>query len=194
MTDAVDLRQARLATRRSERRSGLDARSGGGHNIAVSERVAAWLPGWAQPVAGWMLRPAVLTLLLVGSALLFVLSLIGLPLVLTRMPADFFSRPERRRLDLADRKRPPWFVALTVARNVLGGILLVLGVLMLFLPGQGLLAIFASLFLLDFPGKRRLQRWIISRPAVHGPVNALRRRAGRPPLELPSDETNRPPS
>lgn len=136
-----------------------------------------------------MLRPTVLALLLAGSALLFVLSLVGLPLVLTRMPADFFSRPERRRLEIADRTRPSWFVALTVARNLLGALLLVLGVLMLFLPGQGLLAIFASLFLLDFPGKRRLQRFVISRPAVHGPVNALRRRAGRPPLELPPDTT-----
>jgi multisubunit Na+/H+ antiporter MnhG subunit len=156
----------------------------------VSERLAAWLPNWAQPLAGWMLQPWVLTLLLIGSALLFVLSLIGLPLVLTRMPADFFSRPERRRLALADRKRPIWFMVLIVARNILGAVLLVLGVLMLFLPGQGLLAIFAALFLLDFPGKRRLQRWIISRPAVHRPVNALRRRAGRAPLELPQ----KPPS
>ena len=132
-----------------------------------------------------MLQPLVLTLFVSISVLLFVLSLIGLPLALTRMPADFFSRPERRRLKLAERKRPFWFVVLRSLKNALGGILLVLGLLMLFVPGQGLLTIFVALFLLDFPGKHRLQRWVISRPAVHRPVNALRRRARRPPLQLP---------
>jgi hypothetical protein len=108
------------------------------------------------------------------------------------MPADFFSRPERRRLELAARRRPVWIVILTILRNVLGAVLLVLGVLMLFLPGQGMLAILVALFLLDFPGKRRLQRWLISRPAVHRSVNALRRRAGRPPLDLPPDSLGGP--
>jgi hypothetical protein len=126
----------------------------------------------------------VLTVLVSTSVLFFVLSLIGLPMALTRMPADFFSRPERRRLRLAERKRPFWFVLLRILRNALGGVLIALGLLMLVVPGQGLLTIFVALFLIDFPGKRRLQRWVIARPTVHRPVNALRRRAGRPPLEL----------
>jgi hypothetical protein len=143
------------------------------------------VPAWAQDFTAWLLQPLVLTLLVGTSVLLFVLSLIGLPMVLTRMPADFFSRPERRRLKLSERRRPFWFIVLRTLKNALGGLLVALGLLMLFVPGQGLLTIFMALFLLDFPGKRRLQRWVISRPAVHRPVNALRRRAGRPPLELP---------
>ena len=132
-----------------------------------------------------MLQPIVLALLLGTSVLLFVLSLVGVPMVLTRMPADFFSRPERRRLKLAQQRRPFWFGVLHGLKNALGAVLLVLGLLMLFTPGPGLTTIFVALFLVDFPGKRRLQRWVISRPTVHGPVNAIRRRAGRPPLELP---------
>lgn len=127
-----------------------------------------------------------LTLLVSTSVLLFALSLIGLPLFLTHMPTDFFTRPERRRLRLADRKRPFWFIVLRSLKNALGAVLVVLGLVMLVVPGQGLLTVFAALFLLDFPGKRWLQRWAISRPAVHRPVNALRRRTGRPPLELPA--------
>ena len=145
-----------------------------------------WLPDWVQAVAAWLLQPVVLTLLVSTSVLLFALSLIGLPLVLTRMPADFFSRPERRHLRLAERRRPFWFVVLRSLKNALGSVLLVLGLLMLFVPGQGLLSILVALILMDFPGKRRLQRWVISRPAVHRPLNALRRRAGRPPFALPS--------
>jgi len=151
----------------------------------VADRIPAWLPDWAQAVAAWMMEPIVLTVLASASVLLFVLSVIGLPLILARMPTDFFSRPERRRLRLDERRRPFWFVVLRTLKNALGSVLLVLGLVMLVLPGQGLITIFVALFLLDFPGKRRLQRWIVSRPAVHRTVNAIRRRTGRPPLELP---------
>lgn len=151
----------------------------------VADRIPSWLPDWVQALAGWVLQPTVLTWLVSTSVLLLALSLIGLPLVLARMPTDFFSRPERRTVRLSARARPFWFVVLRGLRNALGAVLLALGVLMLFVPGQGLLTIFAALFLLDFPGKYRLLRWIFSRPAVHQPLNSLRRRAGRPPLELP---------
>ena len=150
------------------------------------DRFSPWLPDWAQAVAAWLLQPIVLGVLVSISVSLFALSLIGLPLALKRMPTDFFSRPERRRLRLAERRRPFWFIVLRGLKNALGCVLLALGVLMLFVPGQGLLTIVAALFLIDFPGKRRLQRWAVCRPAVHRPMNALRRRAGRPPFELPS--------
>jgi hypothetical protein len=151
----------------------------------MQDRLPAWLPGWAQALASWMVQPVVLAVLLAVSTLLFALSLVGLPLILARMPADFFSRPERRRLELVDRERPVWFAVLRGGKNALGVVLLALGALMVVVPGQGLLTIVVALSLLDFPGKRRLERWIICRKAVHRPVNALRRRAGRPPLELP---------
>jgi len=152
----------------------------------VSDRFPPWLPDRAQVVAAWLLQPIVLSSLVSISVSLFALSVIGLPLVLKRLPTDFFSRPERRRLRLAERRRPFWFVVLHGLKNALGCVLLALGVLMLFVPGQGLLTIFVALFLIDFPGKRRLQCWAISRPAVHRPMSALRRRVGRPPFELPS--------
>lgn len=150
----------------------------------VPEWLLLLLPDWVLALTTWLLQPLVLTVLVGSSGLLFVLSMIGLPLALTRMPTDFFSRPERRRITLAERRRPFWFVVLRGLKNGLGGLLLLLGVVMLVVPGQGLLTVFAALFLLDFPGKRRLQRWIISRRPVSRAVNAIRRRAGRPPLEL----------
>jgi hypothetical protein len=158
----------------------------------VSDPSFGWLPEWAQLVVAWVLQPIVLTLLVSCSVLLFALSVIGIPLVLARMPTDFFSRPERHRLLLADRKRPFWYIALRGLKNTVGGLLLLLGLLLLILPGQGLLTIFAALFLLDFPGKHRLQRWIISRSVVHRPINALRLRSGRPPLELPAESEGGP--
>jgi hypothetical protein len=67
-------------------------------------------------------------------------------------------------------------------KNTLGGCLLVAGIFMLVLPGQGILTILAALALLDFPGKRKLEMSILHRPAVLKSINWLRRRAGREPL------------
>jgi hypothetical protein len=36
--------------------------------------------------------------------------------------------------------------------------------------------------LLDFPGKRRLEQWLVRRAAVLSAINRLRQRYGKPPL------------
>jgi hypothetical protein len=142
-----------------------------------------WLPGWAEAALAWLVQPAVLGAIAIGSAALFVGSAVGVPWVVCRMPPDYFSRRERDRLGLEPSARSRWLVLVRVAKNGMGVVLLLAGTAMLVLPGQGLLTIIVSLFLLDFPGKRRLQRRIVAAPRVLGALNALRRRAGRPPLE-----------
>lgn len=73
-----------------------------------------------------------------------------------------------------------------VLRNLLGLLLILLGVVMLVLPGQGLLTLLVGISMLDFPKrKRELERRLISRPPVLATINRLRHRAGRPPLRLP---------
>ena len=62
---------------------------------------------------------------------------------------------------------------------LLGGVLSVPGI-----PGQGLLTVVIGLVLLDFPGKRRLEQSILSRPGLRVRVNRLRARFGREPLVL----------
>jgi hypothetical protein len=37
---------------------------------------------------------------------------------------------------------------------------------------------------MDVPGKRRLVRWLVSRPTILNTINRLRQRYGRPPLVL----------
>ena len=132
---------------------------------------------------GWLLEPAVLGALAAASVLLFVASIVGVPFFLVRMPSDYFSRRERNRLGLDVPTRARWRRAAELAKNLLGILLLVAGVAMLVLPGQGVLTLFVALLLVDFPGKRKLQRRIVARPRVLGAINALRRRAGQPPLE-----------
>jgi hypothetical protein len=83
-------------------------------------------------------------------------------------------------------KRPALRLALLAGKNVLGGVLIVAGLLMLLVPGQGLLTIAVGLVLTDFPGKFRLERWLMRRRSVWRSINWLRRRAGREPLERPA--------
>ena len=69
-----------------------------------------------------------------------------------------------------------------VAKNVVGIVFVVVGLVLLLLPGQGLLMILIGLLLMDFSGKRRLERRIVARPAILKAMNAMRRRRGHPPL------------
>lgn len=120
------------------------------------------------------------------SALMFVASLVALPVLIARMDADYFVRGPRSRTGF--RAMHPIARALLVAvKNVLGAILVLAGLAMLVLPGQGLLSIFLGVSLLSFPGKRRLELWLIRRPHVLRVVNWIRRRADTPPLLLPDE-------
>ncbi len=105
------------------------------------------------------------------GALLSVASLLALPWVVGQLPADYF----------VGRKRPHWHKrswGVLAVRNVVGTIVVLAGIAMLVLPGQGLLTILAGLVIMEFPGKRRLERALVSRPRVLGALNWLRRRAG----------------
>jgi hypothetical protein len=99
------------------------------------------------------------------------------PFILTRLPTDYLVR------EAPIRRRHP---VLVVLKNALGVLVILLGILLVLLPGQGVLTIILGLGLVDFPGRRRLEQRVLSRPSVLKTVNALRRRASRPPLELPS--------
>ncbi len=150
------------------------------------------LPAALQPLATWLLDPTVLAVLGIGSLILFLASAVGVPWFFARVPADYFSRRERAKLGL-ERRHSPARLLVTFARNALATVLVLAGVVMLFLPGQGLLTVLVGVMLLDFPGKRRLQRRVLSIPRVEALVTALRRRAGRAPLDLghPSHDDDR---
>jgi hypothetical protein len=129
-------------------------------------------------------HPGFVATLGVASVVMFVLSIVGVPLVLIRLPADYFSAERRQRASTTRLNGPLGWLFL-IAKNALGALLLVLGLAMLVLPGQGLLTLLVALLLLDFPGKYRLERRIIGGPRVLGAINALRERWNKQPLEIP---------
>lgn len=143
----------------------------------IAGRAKDWIGGNADWM-GWLFGL---------SLLVFVGSLFAVPWIVARLPADYFSERSGREGGDAVKIFAGQQVARWVflfAKNILGLVLLLAGLAMLVLPGQGLLTLFVSLMLLDFPGKRRLERAIVSRPAILKSINWLRGRYRRPPLEL----------
>jgi hypothetical protein len=120
------------------------------------------------------------------SLLMFVVSLVAFPLVIVFLPQDYFVR-HRRDPARQTRRHPAVWLTLSILKNAFGAVLVLAGIAMLVLPGQGLLAILVGVMLANFPGKYALERRIISRPAVARGVNRIREMAGRPPFELPPD-------
>lgn len=138
----------------------------------------------------WMGLPqAVFWWIAVGSAIMFVVALAVAPALVTRIPVDYFSHTHRS--DAAYPRKHLWFrLVWLVLKNVLGIGLLFFGVLMLVLPGQGTLTILVALTLLDFPGKFRLERWIVTRKGVLAAINWIRRRRAVKPLVLDSSSSS----
>jgi hypothetical protein len=127
------------------------------------------------PYVPWLMGASVASLL-IGALIA--------PALIVRMPPDYFL-PERR-VTLAERSgHPAARVLLLAAKNVLGAVLLLAGVALLFLPGQGILTLLAGLIIMNYPGKYHFERWLVRRPYVLSAMNWLRSRYGRSPLMAP---------
>ena len=130
--------------------------------------IVAWLK--AHESFCWWLTAA--------SAAAFIGTLILVPLLLIRMPPDYFARGQDHRV----RRHPFFHWSLIIGKNLLGGVLLLAGTAMLFLPGQGIITILLGVSLLNFPGKRRLEKRLVSLPGILATINKIRQRAKQPPL------------
>jgi hypothetical protein len=71
-----------------------------------------------------------------------------------------------------------------IAKNLVGFVLLMAGIAMLVLPGQGVLTMLIGISLMDFPKKRLLESKLIGQPLVFSGINRLRARFHKPPLTL----------
>lgn len=138
------------------------------HSEPMSQLVA-WLEG----------HGALLSWLAFISVAMLIATPVLLPAWVASLPASYFVAPSAR-----PKGALQW--AKRVAAWALGAVLIVAGFLMMFLPGQGLLTLFAGMSLVPFPGKRALMNRVLRQPKVAQGLQWMRRRAGRPELDLPS--------
>jgi hypothetical protein len=117
------------------------------------------------------------------SFVVFILSLLSLPWLVAQIPEDYFL-PQKRQPTQWKKLHPVIRLLALIGKNLIGYGLIVAGLLMLFLPGQGILTLVMGLLLVDYPGKFRLERKLVKTPAILNSLNWLRRKAKRPPLVM----------
>ncbi len=134
-----------------------------------------------QELQSWIEERQVVFAWLAGfSVLVFLGSLIAVPIVVIQMRADYFVRTVEEELP-----RTPLRIVRHALKNVFGYLLILSGLAMLVLPGQGLLTIVFGLSLIDFPGKRRAQTYLVRLNGVRRSIDWMRHKANKPPLEIP---------
>jgi len=119
-----------------------------------------------------------------ASLIMFLATLLIVPLIVIALPRRYLFEESVRLADIP----PLWRWPYLLVKNGIGAGLILAGLTMLVLPGQGLLTLVIGLSLMNFPGKRRLIHRVFSRPRVFRTINRLRAKALRPPLEWPKEE------
>lgn len=109
-----------------------------------------------------------------ASIFLFVVSVLATPYFIKRIPVDYF---------LTSYQAKPSSKLKVLFKNILGIVLLVLGIIMLVAPGQGILTILFGLFLMEFRQKRLLEQKLITKDGVFKTLNWLREKSHCQPLK-----------
>ncbi len=118
----------------------------------------------------------------ITSLTTFLLSLLLIPLIISKLSVHCFVQITPRTREF---RFSAWKLMLCVLRNVVGILLLLAGIAMLFLPGQGILTILISLLLLSFPGKQKLFNYLIHKPAIQRSLDWVRKKSGTHPFIWP---------
>ena len=129
-------------------------------------------------------HPLVVTGVLVVSLLLAGVYAIVIFMAIARMDADYFVRSEADQ-DSWRYRHPGLWLVIRITKNLVGVLLVLLGLALLVLPGQGILTILIGISLLEFPGKHRLELTIVKRPSIRRAIDRIRKRSGTKPLNLP---------
>lgn len=119
--------------------------------------------------------------MLIGvSVASFVVSILFCTLVIAYLPPDYFLSNRQT----SHIKHPVLRIGLKCLKNLFAAVLVVVGIIQIPLPGQGVLTILIGIIISDIPGKRKLERRIISSPVVLATANGIRSRFKRPLLML----------
>jgi archaellum biogenesis protein FlaJ (TadC family) len=127
-------------------------------------------------------HPGVLIGLGASSILIFIISIFGISLFVAQIPEDYFLSSKRKPSKWQEQK-PILRLAVLFGKNIIGVSLIIGGLLMLVLPGQGLLTIVTGLLLINYPGKYKLEQKLVAIPSVFRALNWIRVKANKPPLK-----------
>ena len=126
-------------------------------------------------------------LFLLGSLSIFILiiSVFMMVLIISFLPEDYFKSENRNLISSVQNSRYPLLKLLVlITKNFFGILLLLSGILMLVLPGQGILTIITGLVFIDYPGKYKFERKLLRQKGVINSINWIRSRLSKPPLKV----------
>ena len=127
-------------------------------------------------------HPEVLIGMGISSIFIFLISILGISWFVAQIPEDYFMLSKRQTSKWQQQKPILRFIVV-VAKNILGLSLIIGGLLMLVLPGQGLLTIVTGLLLVNYPGKYKLEQKLVLMPSIYKALNWIRFKAKKPPLQ-----------
>ena len=126
-------------------------------------------------------------LFLLGSLSIFILiiSVFMMVLIISFLPEDYFKSENRNLISSVQNSRYPLLKLLVlITKNFFGVLLLLSGILMLVLPGQGILTIITGLVFVDYPGKYKFERKLLRQKGVINSINWIRSRLSKPSLKV----------
>jgi len=126
-------------------------------------------------------------LFLLGSLSIFILiiSVFMMVLIISFLPEDYFKSENRNLISSVQNSRYPLLKLLVlITKNFFGVLLLLSGILMLVLPGQGILTIITGLVFMDYPGKYKFERKLLRQKGVINSINLIRSRLSKPSLKV----------
>ena len=127
-------------------------------------------------------HPEVLIGMGISSIFIFLISILGISWFIAQITEYYFLRSKRQPSKWREQKPILRFVVM-FGKNLIGLSLIIGGLLMLVLPGQGLLTIVTGLLLVNYPGKYKLEQKLSSMPSIFRALNWIRLKAKKPPLQ-----------
>ena len=143
--------------------------------MSVSEKIISWSSMNSD------------LLFLLGSLSIFILiiSVFMMVLIISFLPEDYFKSENRNLISSVQNSRYPLLKLLVlITKNFFGVLLLLSGILMLVLPGQGVLTIITGLVFMDYPGKYKFERKLLRQKGVINSINWIRSRLSKPSLKV----------
>ena len=113
-----------------------------------------------------------LQLIALASLIMLVISASLLPYLVAQLPTDYFCNQPQSAHRIFSKKG-----LIRILRNLIGLILLPVGLLMLVSPGQGLLTVILALLLIDYPQKKKIEQALLQREVIFNGLNLLRKKS-----------------
>ena len=115
------------------------------------------------------------------SLFVFLFSLLSIKWLVSLIPEDYFIHKKDSKI-----KTSNIFILyiILIFKNLIGYSLILGGIMMLVLPGQGLFTIIIGLMMSNYPGKYSIEKKFIAIPTILKSINWLRRKSNKPPIRI----------